>query len=118
MQGAVSFLRFSLWQRMQHWLLVASFLALLATGLPQKFNDTGISVWVINTLGGVDQARFFHRIAASVFVFESFLHAGDIGLSIFRRKFRAFGPRSVPPKTPGKIRLTAGGSRRRACFFH
>ncbi|MBI2913138.1 MAG: HAMP domain-containing protein [Chloroflexi bacterium] len=86
------YLRFSLWQRFEHWLLVASFFTLLATGLPQKFDDAAPSVWVINTLGGIDTARFIHRIAATVFVFESVMHVGGIALSMLRRRL---GPTMV-----------------------
>ncbi len=82
------FVRFHLFQRLEHWLLAACFLALVATGLPQKYDDADLSVWIINMLGGIDNARFFHRILATIFVFESVVHMGEIALSILRRRFR------------------------------
>lgn len=89
-QAAVpqSFLRFSLWQRIEHWLLVLSFAGLLATGLPQKYDDTEFSSWVIGVMGSVTTARFLHRVFACIFVIESLVHAGEIGGSILRRRFR------------------------------
>ncbi len=80
--------RFSVWQRVQHWLLAFVFLSLVATGLPQRFNDAEISVWIVNTLGGIDNVRFLHRVLAVTFIVESALHAGEIGVAMLRRRFR------------------------------
>ncbi|KKM88852.1 hypothetical protein LCGC14_1254510, partial [marine sediment metagenome] len=85
---AEEFVRFNLWQRLQHWLLAGCFIALVITGLPQKFNDAALSVSIINALGGIDNARFFHRILACIFIGESLLHLGEIALAILRRRFR------------------------------
>jgi cytochrome b subunit of formate dehydrogenase len=80
--------RFGLWQRLEHWLLAVVFLSLVATGLPQKYNDADASVWVINALGGIDNARFLHRILACTFVGESLLHVAAIGVTVASRRFR------------------------------
>ena len=85
---AEDYVRFNRWHRLGHWLLAGCFLALVATGLPQKFNDAGLSVWIINALGGIDNARFIHRILACIFIFQSLLHLAEIGLSILRGRFR------------------------------
>lgn len=82
------FVRFSRWQRFEHWLLVLTFVVLLMTGLSQKYNDAAFSATVMDLLGGVSNARFLHRIAATVFVIESALHLGVIGWSILKRRFR------------------------------
>src|SRR5574341_1360623 len=82
------FARFSLWQRFEHWLLVLSFATLLLTGLPQKYDDAQSSAWIMDVLGSVTTARFIHRVAACVFVAESVVHAGEIGVSILKRRFR------------------------------
>ena len=82
------FPRFSLWQRFEHWLLVLSFVTLLLTGLPQKYDDAAFSASIIDILGSVTTARFLHRIAACIFVIESVVHAGEIGVSVLKRRFR------------------------------
>src|SRR3990170_2255493 len=82
------YVRFNAWQRFEHWLLAACFVALVLTGLPQKFDDAALSVRIINALGGIDSARFLHRILASIFVSLSLAHAAEIGLSILSRRFR------------------------------
>ena len=80
--------RFSRWQRIEHWLLVLSFAGLLFTGLPQKYDDTAFSSWIIDFLGSVSTARLLHRIFACIFVVESAVHAGEIALSVLKRRFR------------------------------
>jgi formate dehydrogenase gamma subunit len=84
----LEYVRFNRWQRLEHWFLAACFLALVLTGLPQKFHDVGLSVWIIDTLGGIDNARFIHRVLACAFMAESVLHMVEIGLSILSRRFR------------------------------
>ena len=80
--------RFGLWQRLEHWLLAFCFLGLVATGLPQKFNQADASLWIIDALGGIDNARFLHRVFACAFVGESVLHVAEIGLAVGRRRFK------------------------------
>lgn len=82
------FIRFSRWQRFEHWLLVLSFAALLFTGLPQRYDDAAFSAWIMDLLGSVSTARFLHRIAACIFVVESTVHAGEIGWSMLKQRFR------------------------------
>jgi signal transduction histidine kinase/cytochrome b subunit of formate dehydrogenase len=83
-----TFIRFGIWQRMEHWFLVAGFVALVMTGLPQRFDDASASVWLINTLGGIDNARFIHRVLATAFIVQSVVHVAEIGVSIVSRRFR------------------------------
>ncbi len=80
--------RFSRWQRLEHWLLVTSFAGLLMTGLPQKFDDAQMSAWVMDLLGSISTARLLHRVFACIFVAESVVHLGEIGLTMVRRRFR------------------------------
>ena len=84
---AETYVRFNGWHRFEHWLLAGCFLALVITGLPQRFSDVGLSVWIINALGGIDNARFLHRVLAGIFMIEAALHLAEIGLSILRRRF-------------------------------
>ena len=81
------FVRFSVSQRLEHLMTMVCFAALLATGLPQKFSDASVSIWLVNSLGGIDNVRFIHRIFATVFIFSAVYHVGAIGLSITRGKF-------------------------------
>jgi formate dehydrogenase gamma subunit len=87
------FVRFSLSQRLEHLMTMLCFGALLLTGLPQKFSDASISIWVVNSLGGIDNVRLIHRLFATVFIFSAFYHVGAVGLSVIRSKFN---PSMVP----------------------
>ena len=81
------FERFTRIQRLQHWMLVLSFGGLLLTGLPQKFNEAGLSIRIIDVVGGIDNARLFHRMFAAMFTIESCWHAMEIGGAIFKGRF-------------------------------
>jgi cytochrome b subunit of formate dehydrogenase len=67
-------LRFDISQRLQHFLLMASFLVLAFTGLPQKFPDWGVSQWLIGVWGGLDSARTIHRFAGLVMIVDCLYH--------------------------------------------
>jgi len=53
--------RFSRWQRGQHLAVMLIFTLLCATGLPQRFFDSGWAQWMLSLFGGVDRARWIHR---------------------------------------------------------
>lgn len=81
-------LRFSVFDRIEHWLLTASFTILGITGLMQKYNGAGISQWTIDALGGIESVRVIHRIAAVVMMLEVVYHVGVIGYRLFIRRDR------------------------------
>jgi len=66
--------RFDIHQRLQHILMMSSFLVLAFTGLPLKFSDSAVSQWWIGLWGGVESTRFAHRIAAFVMVGDCLYH--------------------------------------------
>ena len=45
--------RFSIAQRIEHFVLILSFTTLALTGIPQKFAQAGISEFIIAALGGL-----------------------------------------------------------------
>jgi len=55
--------RFSRIQRLEHATVMSLFLLLALTGLPQKFFDHSWAQTLMGWLGGVDNARLFHRAA-------------------------------------------------------
>ncbi len=58
------FERLTLNQRVQHWILIASFIALIVTGLPLTLPGWGFSREVIRLLGGMGVRAVVHRAAA------------------------------------------------------
>lgn len=53
--------RFSAYRIVEHLALIALFVALAGTGLPQKFHTLGISQSFILALGGIDAVRSIHH---------------------------------------------------------
>ena len=81
--------RFSVFQRIEHWLLFASFTTLALTGLPQKFPLVGISDFMIGLMGGIEVVRIIHRMAATIFLLESVYHLVAAGYKLFVLRMKA-----------------------------
>ncbi len=80
--------RFSISQRIEHWVLVLTFTTLAITGLPQKFAGDGWAEAIIAALGGIESVRSLHHIAAAILLFEAAYHAIDIGYKMFVLRVR------------------------------
>ena len=59
--------RFGRRHRLEHLLVMVTFVLLLATGLPQKFWDYRWASWVTAAFGGIDTMRTVHRVTGIVF---------------------------------------------------
>ena len=70
--------RFSLFQRIEHLLLLLSFSALGLTGLPQKYPDAGLSQFVLTLFGGIEAIRVVHRGAAIILMMVSIYHVVEV----------------------------------------
>lgn len=68
------FTRFSLNQRIQHWLLLGSFVLLALTGLPMRFPDAEWLGFIYKIVGGLPVARIIHRIAAVIMIVDGIIH--------------------------------------------
>jgi cytochrome b subunit of formate dehydrogenase len=78
--------RFSLAQRIEHIILIASFTTLALTGLPQKYAGSGIAEAMIRFLGGIETIRVIHHTAAIIFVLESVYHVVILAYKVFVRR--------------------------------
>ena len=72
--------RFSGWAVFQHAAIILLFVALLVTGLPQKWPQAELSRWLVDAMGGIFAARWIHRVAGLLFtvltaVYEVFYSA-------------------------------------------
>ncbi len=70
--------RFSRVQRAEHVAVMVMFAVLSVTGLPQKFFDQRWAQVLIGWLGGVDIARWFHRVAGVLFAVLVVAHLGRL----------------------------------------
>jgi formate dehydrogenase subunit gamma len=87
--------RFDAHQRIQHFLMMSSFIVLALTGLPQRFSELAVSQWWVDILGGLETVRTIHRIAAVVMLSDCAYHIGYLIYRIgVQRKFGCF--RMIP----------------------
>lgn len=74
--------RFPLWRRIEHIVMVLSFSTLGLTGLPQKFPDSGVGFAIVQGLGGIENLRTVHHIAAIIMMFGTAYHLLYMGYSV------------------------------------
>jgi formate dehydrogenase subunit gamma len=88
-QGPVEYvLRFSVWSRVQHALVIVLFTVLLVTGLPQKWPDASLSLWVVDHVGGVFAARWLHRAGGIVFTLLVVAHVTIAIAGVLTRRMK------------------------------
>jgi cytochrome b subunit of formate dehydrogenase/mono/diheme cytochrome c family protein len=93
--------RFSVFQRIEHWVLFASFTTLALTGLPQKYPLAGISDSIIRFLGGIEIVRTIHHVAAIIFIMESVYHLVVVGYKLYVMRLKASMMPGVSTVTEG-----------------
>ncbi len=80
--------RFDIHQRIQHYLLMGSFIVLAVTGFLRGFPDWPTFAWFTSIFGGTDVLRLVHDVAAFVMVADGIYHLGYIGYGyFFKHKF-------------------------------
>ena len=94
------YLRFSIPDRVEHWLQILTFIPLAVTGLVQRFSSAWLSEQIIRGLGGIEPVRFIHRGASVVVMLAGAYHVGTAGHRIFVRR----APKTM---TPGRGDLRA-----------
>jgi formate dehydrogenase gamma subunit len=83
-----SFIRLDLFQRIQHWLMIVSFLLLAVTGIPMRFPDVSWLGGVYSAIGGLAVARTIHRISAVIMIADGLLHLVYITALLVRHRFK------------------------------
>ncbi len=97
---SIYYFRFTLGQRLLHALLIVSFLGLVATGMPLRYNQAAWAVWLSHTLGGFGVMGFFHRTFAVLLTACFLIHLFQVGYwFLLRGEFGIFwGPDSLIPQ--------------------
>ncbi|GAB4427084.1 MAG: hypothetical protein Kow0031_07030 [Anaerolineae bacterium] len=85
-QSKKYYLRFSVSQRIEHWLQVFSFTLLAITGLPQKFLGDPWAEAMIAAMGGIELVRIYHRVAAFLMLLGMVYHALYVGYQMFVKR--------------------------------
>ena len=91
-----TFTRFTLSQRIEHALLLASVTMLCVTGLPQRFVDAAWGQRLISCMGGLDWVRWMHHMFGVMLLSEALYHLiASLGELLFARsKAMAMFPRA------------------------
>lgn len=82
-EKAQTYVRFSLARRIEHITLLTTFIILAATGLPQKYPTSPISVFVVQSLGGIENLYDIHHYATVIVMFALIYHMLTIGYQVF-----------------------------------
>ena len=80
--------RFPLARRIEHLAMLLSFTILGLTGLPQKFQSAGLSVAVVNLIGGIENLRAIHHFAAIILMLGTIWHLMVFGYLAYVRRTR------------------------------
>jgi cytochrome b subunit of formate dehydrogenase len=80
--------RFALSQRVEHAVMLASFITLAATGLPQKFAAAAWADAMIKFFGGIDNTRIIHRYAATALMLVAIYHLVAVVYRVVVRRVR------------------------------
>lgn len=83
-----TYVRFSLAQRVEHITMLLSFTTLGLTGLSQKFASHPVALSFITGLGGIENLRAIHHVAAIVMMFGTMYHILSAGYKIFVERQR------------------------------
>lgn len=75
--------RFPIARRIEHWIMMLSFVTLGLTGIPQKFATSSISIAVVQALGGIEVLRTIHHTGAIVMMLGTAWHILVMGYSVF-----------------------------------
>ena len=79
------YLRWTVGERIQHWLLVVSFFVLVITGFALKYPESWWT-WPFTITGSFDLRGLLHRIAATVYIALAVYHVAYLLLSPRGRK--------------------------------
>ena len=77
--------RYSVHIVIQHFLVSTTFLVLAATGLPLHFAEVFWAPYLIALFGGVEPARFVHRIAAYIMMATAAYHLVTVAAGTIRK---------------------------------
>ncbi len=80
--------RFPLPRRIEHWVMMLSFVTLALTGLPQKYSSADLSIAFVGLLGGIENLRKIHHFAAIVMMLGTAWHILVFGYLAYVRRTR------------------------------
>jgi cytochrome b subunit of formate dehydrogenase len=85
--------RFSVSDRIEHWVQMGAFVALAVTGLIQRYDGAWVSQRLIDAMSGVEVVRDIHRVFATALMIAVVYHFG----SALYRRYVLGRPRTMVP---------------------
>lgn len=82
------YLRFTVSDRIEHWIQVITFVVLALTGLIQKWPQAGFSEIAIKAMGGIEAVRIIHRVFATILLLAVVYHVYTVGVKVFVKRSR------------------------------
>jgi formate dehydrogenase subunit gamma len=82
------FVRMTLSQRIQHLLLMISFILLAVTGFALRYADTAWAQWLVRAMGGYEARAHIHRGAAGIMMLVTLYHFASLGVGAFIHRRR------------------------------
>lgn len=80
------YMRLTLSQRLQHIFMFVPFIILVLTGFPIKFSTNEFWIKVLEILGGIENIRAIHRIAAVIMIADFIFHVFYVLFNIIRNR--------------------------------
>jgi len=88
-EGRRRLTRFSVNQRVQHWVLAVFFAALVVTGFPMKFADQPWAEATISMFGGLGNARLIHHWGGIALALGMIFHLVYVAWTVLQRMRRS-----------------------------
>lgn len=82
------YVRFTISERVEHWVFITSFITLGITGLVQRYSEYQISKLVVAAVGGIENLRLVHHAAAIVTMLIVIYHVGALGYRVYVNRAR------------------------------
>ena len=82
-QAERTYERFPIARRVEHVTMLLSFTTLGLTGLVQKFALSSTSQFLMGLLGGIENVRAIHHVAAIVLMFGTMYHVILLGYNLY-----------------------------------
>jgi cytochrome b subunit of formate dehydrogenase len=84
----ITYERFPLIRRIEHFIMLLTFTTLGLTGLPQKYPDASVSISILKILGGIEGIRSIHHVAAIMMMLGTVWHLLYFGYMGYVRRTR------------------------------
>ena len=78
-----TYVRFTLSRRIEHILLLSTFIILAGTGLPQKYYNSPVSTFIVQSVGGIENLYNIHHYTSVIVMLVVIYHLLTIGYQVF-----------------------------------